>query len=78
MFRKWYGSDPLSLSVQKEIIRGCFDELNDVVRVVAVCIGETECLHHPVLLQMLRVKVLVELLQNLAYLIACGAAMSLL
>ena len=66
------------LRVQKEILRGCVDELNDVVRVVAACIGETEGLHHPVLLQMLRLRVLVELLQHLADLTGCGAAMSLL
>jgi hypothetical protein len=66
------------LSVQKELLRGCVDELNDVVRVVAACFGETQSLQHPVLLQMLRMRIIVKLLQHFADLSGCGAAKSLL
>jgi hypothetical protein len=66
------------LSVQKEILRGCVDELKDVVRVVAACFGEIQSFQHPVLLQMVRMRIIVKLLQHFADLSGCGAAKSLL
>jgi hypothetical protein len=56
----------VSLSVQEEVLRGGVEELGDVVRLVAARLGESEGLHEPVLLQVLRVRVIVELLEHLA------------
>jgi len=54
------------------------EQLSYVLRVVAACFWDLEGLLQPVLLQMLRVRVVVELLQHLADLRACRDGMTLL
>ena len=61
-FREWRGCDPVLLSVQKEVFRGSAEQLSYVVHVVAACFRDLEGLQQPVLLQVLRVGVVVELL----------------
>jgi hypothetical protein len=58
----------VSLSIQEEVLRGGVEELSDVVRVVAACLWDLEGPQQPVLLQVLRVSVVVELLQHFAHL----------
>ena len=66
------------LSVQEEILRGGVEELSEVVRVVAACLWDLEGLQQPVLLQVLCVRIVVELLQHLADLRDGRGGMSLL
>ena len=66
------------LSVQEEILRGGVEELSEVVRVVAACLWDLEGLQQPVLLQVLCVRIVVELLQHLANLRDGRGGMSLL
>ena len=66
MFCEWCGRDPVLLSVQEEILRGGVEELGEAVRVVTACLWDLEGLQQPVLLQVLCVRIVVELLQHLA------------
>ena len=66
------------LSVQEEILRGGVEELSEVVCAVPACLWDLEGLQQPVLLQVLCVRIVVELLQHLANLRDGRGGMSLL
>jgi hypothetical protein len=68
----------VSLSVEEEILRGGVEEISEVLRVVTECLWDLEGLQQPVLLQVLCVRIVVELLQHLADLRDGRGAMSLL
>jgi hypothetical protein len=66
MLGEWHGRDPLLLSIQEEVLRCGVEEVNYVIHVVPACLWEFQRLQQPVLFQVLRVGIVVELLQHLA------------